>query len=107
MVDDARRRGDDLRDGVEAVAGDRDRCGSAGVRFRSELHPGADGGVAFDLELPRAQVRRPALVIDAPQEVDGDELMTISETGENVPTFGSPVTILPPRIARFSARFSF
>jgi hypothetical protein len=33
--------------------------------------------------------------------------ITVSETGENVPTFGSPVTILPPRIARFSARFSF
>jgi hypothetical protein len=33
--------------------------------------------------------------------------IVVSETGENVPTFGSPVTILPPRIARFSARFSW
>jgi hypothetical protein len=33
--------------------------------------------------------------------------LTISETSENVPTFGAPVTILPPRIARFSARFSW
>ena len=33
--------------------------------------------------------------------------IAISETGENVPTFGSPVTILPPRIARLSARFSW
>jgi hypothetical protein len=32
---------------------------------------------------------------------------TISETGASVPTFGAPVTILPPRIARFSARLSF
>jgi len=33
--------------------------------------------------------------------------ITISETGENVPTFESPVTILPPRIARFSATLSW
>lgn len=33
--------------------------------------------------------------------------LTISETGANVPTFGAPVTILPPRIARISARLDF
>jgi hypothetical protein len=33
--------------------------------------------------------------------------LTISETGANVPTFESPVTILPPRIARFSATISW
>lgn len=34
-------------------------------------------------------------------------LLTISETGARVPTFQSPITILPPRIARFSARLSW
>jgi len=33
--------------------------------------------------------------------------LTISETGANVPTFGSPTTILPPRIARVSARLEW
>ncbi len=33
--------------------------------------------------------------------------LTISETGVNVPTLGAPITILPPRIARFSARISW
>jgi hypothetical protein len=33
--------------------------------------------------------------------------LTISETGSNVSTFESPVTILPPRIARLSARLSW
>ena len=33
--------------------------------------------------------------------------LTISETGINIPTFNTPVTILPPRIARISARFDF
>jgi hypothetical protein len=33
--------------------------------------------------------------------------ITISETGANVPTFESPTTILPPRIARISARLEW
>jgi hypothetical protein len=33
--------------------------------------------------------------------------LTISETGTNIPTFNTPVTILPPRIARISARFDW
>jgi hypothetical protein len=33
--------------------------------------------------------------------------ITISETGANVPTFGSPTTILPPRIVRLSGRLEF
>jgi hypothetical protein len=33
--------------------------------------------------------------------------LTISETGASIPTFNTPVTILPPRIARLSARLSF
>ena len=33
--------------------------------------------------------------------------LVISESGENIPTFGTPVTILPPRIARFSVRLEF
>jgi hypothetical protein len=33
--------------------------------------------------------------------------LVISETGANIPTFGTPVTILPPRIARISARLDF
>lgn len=33
--------------------------------------------------------------------------LTISETAENIPTFQTPVTILPPRIARFSVRLEF
>jgi hypothetical protein len=33
--------------------------------------------------------------------------LTISETGANIPTFNTPVTILPPRIARLSARFDW
>lgn len=33
--------------------------------------------------------------------------LTISETGVAVPTFQSPITILPPRIARLSARISW
>ncbi len=33
--------------------------------------------------------------------------LTISETGASVPTFGSPTTILPPRIARLSARLEW
>jgi hypothetical protein len=33
--------------------------------------------------------------------------LTISETGANIPAFATPVTILPPRIARISARFDW
>jgi hypothetical protein len=33
--------------------------------------------------------------------------LVVSETAANVPIFGSPVTILPPRIARFSARLEW
>ena len=33
--------------------------------------------------------------------------VTISETATSVPAFQSPITILPPRIARFSARISW
>ena len=33
--------------------------------------------------------------------------LAISESGANIPTFNTPVTILPPRIARISARLSF
>jgi hypothetical protein len=33
--------------------------------------------------------------------------LTISETGTNIPTFNTPVTILPPRIARISARLDW
>jgi hypothetical protein len=33
--------------------------------------------------------------------------LTISESGAVIPTFGTPVTILPPRIARISARLDF
>jgi hypothetical protein len=33
--------------------------------------------------------------------------LTISESGANIPTFNTPVTILPPRIARLSARLSW
>lgn len=33
--------------------------------------------------------------------------LTISETGANIPTFQTPITILPPRIARLSARLEF
>ena len=33
--------------------------------------------------------------------------LTISETGVSVPAFQTPITILPPRIARFSARISW
>jgi hypothetical protein len=33
--------------------------------------------------------------------------LTIGETGDNIPTFNTPVTILPPRIARISARFDW
>jgi hypothetical protein len=34
-------------------------------------------------------------------------LLTISETGVRIPAFQTPITILPPRIARFSARLSW
>ena len=33
--------------------------------------------------------------------------LTISESAAVIPTFGTPVTILPPRIARISARLEF
>jgi hypothetical protein len=33
--------------------------------------------------------------------------LTISETADNIATFNTPVTILPPRIVRLSARFDF
>ena len=33
--------------------------------------------------------------------------LTISESGANIPTFNTPVTILPPRIARISARLDW
>ncbi len=33
--------------------------------------------------------------------------LTISETGQSIPAFQTPITILPPRIARFSARISW
>jgi len=33
--------------------------------------------------------------------------LTISETGVSIPAFQTPITILPPRIARFSARISW
>jgi hypothetical protein len=33
--------------------------------------------------------------------------LTISESGTNIPTFNTPVTILPPRIARISARLDW
>jgi hypothetical protein len=33
--------------------------------------------------------------------------LAISESGTNIPTFGTPITILPPRIARISARLDF
>ena len=33
--------------------------------------------------------------------------LTISETGANIPTFGTPLTILPPRIVRVSARLEW
>ncbi len=33
--------------------------------------------------------------------------LTISESGVNIPTFNTPVTILPPRIARISARLDW
>jgi hypothetical protein len=33
--------------------------------------------------------------------------LAISETGANIPTFNTPVTILPPRIARISARLDW
>jgi hypothetical protein len=33
--------------------------------------------------------------------------LAISETGANIPAFNTPVTILPPRIARLSARLSW
>ena len=34
-------------------------------------------------------------------------LLTISESGARIPAFQTPITILPPRIARFSARLSW
>jgi len=37
----------------------------------------------------------------------GTGRLTVSESGENIPTFGTPVTILPPRIARFSVRLEW
>ena len=33
--------------------------------------------------------------------------LTISETAQSIPAFQTPITILPPRIARFSARISW
>jgi hypothetical protein len=33
--------------------------------------------------------------------------LAVSESGTNIPTFNTPVTILPPRIARISGRLSF
>ena len=33
--------------------------------------------------------------------------LTISETAQSIPAFQTPITILPPRIARFSARLSW
>ena len=33
--------------------------------------------------------------------------LTISETGTTIPAFGTPTTILPPRIARISGRLSW
>ena len=36
-----------------------------------------------------------------------DARVAISETGTSIPTYNTPLTILPPRIARLSARFDF